>query len=354
MAANAGCKRGAAPSAAADQDAGYVNLVDFAIATSSLAPGTSRSVTHAVDCRPVETTMRKPSLAYHLVVAVLLAGCTRAQFAPVLDPADSAVEVPPDASVEMSFDTSFDISSAEALVCDAPSVKGCQSQPPAGATCDPVCQTGKCAWCEEKCSQAVDGRTVCSARGALGTGSSCTIFLAGDPRQYDNCSAGNICLTPEPGSGLSYCFALCRSSVDCSTGGGCTGRVLAASGATQVLVKVCDPPYRSCAPGSPNPCCDPLGTGSAGCDVGQFCYLVAPDSGSHDNRTVCDYTTGGGGRASQCDSSRDCMQGWTCFGAAAGITGVCRKVCDPKVTNPCGLGGGACGDYGKQYGVCPG
>jgi hypothetical protein len=195
---------------------------------------------------------------------------------------------------------------------------------------------------------------VCSSKGTLGTGSSCTIYLAGDPKQYDNCSPGNICLTPELGSGLSYCFALCRSSLDCAGGVACSDRVLSASVGRQVLVKVCDPPYRSCSPASPRPCCDPLGTSSAGCDVGQFCYLVTPDPGSsHDDRTVCDYTTGGGGRTSQCSSSRDCMQGWTCFGASTGIVGVCRKVCDPKVSNPCGAGAGTCGDYGTQYGVCP-
>lgn len=85
--------------------------------------------------------------------------------------------------------------------------------------------------------------------------------------------------------------------------------------------------------------------------MGQFCYLVPPDP-SHDNRTVCDYTTGAGGRSSQCNSSSECMPGWTCYGATTGTVGVCRKACDPRATNPCGVGGGACGDYGNQYGVC--
>jgi hypothetical protein len=239
----------------------------------------------------------------------------------------------------------------ETLPCQAPSAPACAPQLQIGAPCDPVCQVGTCAWCTQKCSYAANGQAVCSQLGRFPTGSSCTVSLAGTPEQYDNCAPGNICLSPEIGSGLFYCFALCRSSLDCvGAGVACSGRVLSASGPTQVSVTVCDPPYRSCAAGSPQRCCDPLG-GAAGCDVGQFCYLVPPDP-SGDNRTVCDYTTGGGARGVQCTSSRECMSGWTCYGASPGIAGVCRMVCDPMAATPCGTDGGPCLAYGKQFGVC--
>jgi hypothetical protein len=178
--------------------------------------------------------------------------------------------------------------------------------------------------------------------------------LAGTADQFDDCTVGNVCLVPDPGSGLSFCFAICRSALDCAGGVACSDRLLSKSGAKEVLVKVCDPPYRSCSPSSPQPCCDPVGPDFSGCPDGQFCYLVPFDPGSRDNRTVCDYTTGGGGRASPCTSSRDCMQGWTCVGAEAGAPGLCRQVCDPQSINPCGLSGEVCSDYGNQYGVCLG
>lgn len=286
--------------------------------------------------------MRTLSLAPLLALSLPLAACTRAQFAQV-DAAGSdggaagALEVSPEASPEAS-------------VCVAPRV--CESQKPAGVLCDPVCQVGACDWCKQKCGYRSDGNPTCASLGVLPTGSACTVSLAGTADQSDNCAPGNVCLTPDSGSGLSYCFTLCRSSLDCAgVGVACSERVLSGSGAAQVPVAVCDPPYRSCAPNSPQPCCDPLGDVS-GCGAGQFCYLVSSDP-SHDNRTVCDYTTGGGGRGQQCAASRDCMSGWTCFGASSGIAGLCRRVCDPKVVNPCGPGGGPCGDYGNQYGVCP-
>lgn len=270
--------------------------------------------------------------AVPLLLVVVPVACTRASFSP----ADQA----PDAGL------------GETSMCQAPSVPACVPQAPVGSVCDPVCQTGTCDWCSQKCSLTDDGTMACSAMGALATGSACTIFLDGTPQRYDLCASGALCLTPDLGSGLSYCFALCRSSLDCLGGVACAARVLSASAGSQVLVSVCDPPYRSCNSAAPQPCCNPLE--NTGCDVGQFCYLVAPDPVSRDNRTACDYSTGAGGRTSPCNSSRDCMPGWTCFGASVGVTGVCRRVCDPKAANPCGVGGGACGDYGNQYGVCPG
>ena len=283
--------------------------------------------------------MLKPSLSHLFALVWLLPACVRAVFSPI-DPGIASGVGGAGGTV------------GDTISCPAPSVKACQAQSSVGATCDPVCQTGACDWCAKKCSLAGDGSSVCSAAGPLATGSACAVFLDGTPDRYDLCASGNICLTPDLGSGLSYCFALCRTAIDCPSGGACSERVLSASSDLPVSVKVCDPPYRSCNPSAPQRCCDPLGT--VGCDAGQFCYLAPPDPVTRDDRTVCDYSTGAGGRTSPCNTSRDCMPEWTCFGASAGVTGVCRRVCDPKATNPCGVGGGACGSYGNQYGLCPG
>jgi hypothetical protein len=291
--------------------------------------------------------MRKPSFLHLLVLSLCATTCTTAAFDRIELPDGASPDTP--VAEDAPAGGVPDVVSAEALACRAPSVERCQPQ--IQAPCDPVCQTGSCDWCAQKCGQTGDGTAACTKAGALPTGSLCTISLDGTPDRYDNCAAGNICLTPDPGSGLSYCFALCRSTADCLYGVACSNRPLSASGGSAGMAKVCDPPYRSCVPGALQPCCDPLGA-TSGCDFGQFCYLVSPDA-SHDNRTVCDYTTGSGGRSSQCSSSRECMLGWTCFGANTGVAGICRKVCDPKAANPCGVGQGQCGDYGNQYGVCP-
>jgi hypothetical protein len=280
-----------------------------------------------------------------LVLVGVLSGCTRAELSAVRDSGvldDAAAETP----------ASRDGSQGDLLVCRSPTPDGCLPPPQTAGVCDPVCQVGACDWCSQKCSYAADGSPVCSRAGEGKAYGPCIISLAGTAQQSDDCTPGNICLVPELGSGLSYCFALCRSSLDCPGGVTCSDRTLSNSSGRVVLVKVCDPPYRSCSPASPQPCCDPIGSTLADCAVGQFCYLVSSDPGTQDNRTVCDFATGGGGPGAPCSASRDCLQGWTCVGAQPGGAGVCRQVCNRNAANPCGSSSRTCLDFGNQYGIC--
>jgi hypothetical protein len=221
----------------------------------------------------------------------------------------------------------------DALACYAP-VPGCTPKYASGALCDPVCQTesqtGTCKWCDEKCSIAGDGTTVCSATGAKKTESLCDITHPGFSAQSDDCVPGNICLQILGGSGLPFCFAHCRSQVDCLSGS-CGKRTLSSS----IQVNVCDPQPIACS----TACCDPVN--HKGCDDGRYCYLLSPD-GNGDSRTVCEFETGSGAATDGCTSARDCAEGWTC------VERVCRQAC--AESTQCLKG--TCNRWGKQYGYC--
>lgn len=276
--------------------------------------------------------MKTSQVNFSVAVLAVLGACTRASFSPI-DQSDSGTGDTADEAVE-------------ARVCSAPTVSACTTQIATGAPCDPVCQAGTCDWCSQKCSLAGDGSTVCSSVGTRTTGSACVVSLAGTASQYDNCVAGDICLSPVLGSGVFYCFVNCRSSTDCPGGVACASRDIAlTSSGSYITTTVCDPTYHKCDSSVAGSCCNPVA--DTGCSTGQFCYLVTPDPQTNDSRTVCEYGTGIGGRSSVCSSSRDCSEGWAC-----GAAGVCQKVCDPTASNPCSAGG-VCTAYGKQYGLCP-
>jgi len=225
-------------------------------------------------------------------------------------------------------------------------IEGCVSS---DDHCDPVCQTGDCGPCQ-KCTIAGDGTTVCAAYGDKLVGETCDINSLGTVQQWDDCVAGAICLsTPIPTAPLAaYCFTLCRSEFICS-GVPCGTRPLYAGGKP---VMVCDPEYMPCDPNAVPPCCNPFvisdGTDSNGCPPGRFCYLVKPDSTAGStgrSRTVCEYSTGEGGRGTACTSSRDCLERLVCA-----PQGTCQRVCDQS--NPCD-GGADCIFMGDTYGYCP-
>jgi hypothetical protein len=281
-------------------------------------------------------TMPKPAAFYSFAILGLTVACTRASFSLVED--GSSRDLPADPA------SSGGNEPVEARTCPAPPVPGCTSQNANGAPCDPVCQTGNCDWCGEKCTVDGNGAPVCASVGVKAARSSCTIELGGNVSQHDNCTPGNICLSPDTGSGYAYCFPLCRSNLDCLGGVACGRRPISPiASATPVLVSVCDPEYLSCNPSSAAPCCNPLKL--TGCPLGQYCYLVSPDP-QGDSRTVCEYTTGLGTRT-PCNSSRDCYPGYGCASS-----GNCQKVCDPNATtNTCD--GRPCTASGNQFGYCP-
>ena len=207
-------------------------------------------------------------------------------------------------------------------------------------SCDPVCQTGSCNWCTEKCTYAFDGvreQPTCASKGQKTVLQQCRLDSAGLPTQHDDCAPGNICLAPTIGDNLTYCFSLCVRAADC-TNVNCGHRPLSAAGGS---VSVCDPPYDQC--GVDGTCCDPIS--GSGCPADRVCLLVSPDSGTKHSRTVCDFAYGNGRNGVTCDSSRDCYIGNACVPDST-----CRQVC--KSANDC-PNSGVCTMWETEYGYCP-
>lgn len=222
--------------------------------------------------------------------------------------------------------------------CAAPALPACESQIPAGAPCDPVCQVGNCNWCSQKCSYDGAGNVACVSKGERVTDDSCTISDLSLVSQQDNCKEANICL-PNSDASRSYCFKTCRTDLDCF-GGACKPRRLNGSR----TVSVCDPPYSQCDSSLPGSCCDPIAR--TGCPPERYCYLVSPsgDPATSNSRTVCEFEEGIKTKT-DCSSAWECNPGWSCY------AGFCRKVCDPAVLGSCGAS--VCSPHGKQYGLCP-
>jgi hypothetical protein len=224
-------------------------------------------------------------------------------------------------------------------ICPAPSVPTCVVS--TIAPCDPVCQTGTCDWCTQKCSYAFDGvlaRATCARKGQKTFPQACGVTSPGSVGQFDDCAPGSICLPPIIGDNPTYCFSLCGSKADCLYGVECGQRKLSSAGG---LVFVCDPPYDQC--GVDGTCCDPLGVVSR-CAENRVCLLVSPDLGSLHSRTVCEFAYGDGRNGSPCDSSRDCQKKNTC------ANNTCRQVCDSNNACP---NDGTCTPWGSEYGICP-
>jgi len=140
------------------------------------------------------------------------------------------------------------------VACPAPNLT-CSGGSATGI-CDPVCQTGGCDWCNQKCSYAFDGVTtqsICASKAQKVFPQACQVTSSGSLQQSDDCAPGSICLAPTIGDNFTYCFGLCRSKADCLYGVECGQRRLSPAGG---LVGVCDPPYDQCGAGGN--CCDPV------------------------------------------------------------------------------------------------
>jgi hypothetical protein len=260
---------------------------------------------------------------------VLCGACAQANLVHVTD----AAPEPRDGS---TLDSSPPVEAS--MTCPAPN-RACSGTVPT-ATCDPVCQTGSCDWCSQKCTYALDGgsaQPACASKKQKTPFQACTVTFSGSPQQFDDCAPGSICLAPTIGDQLTYCFGLCRLQADCLSGVGCGQRTLSPAGGS---VGVCDPPYDQC--GVDGKCCDPLG--GSGCDTSRVCLLVSPDGMSGHSRTVCEFAYGNGRNSSPCNSSRDCLLKNTC------VKGLCKQVCNS--TNPC-PDNGTCAPFGSEYGYCP-
>jgi hypothetical protein len=229
-----------------------------------------------------------------------------------------------------------DAGAADAVRCETPSMPSCISE--GDGVCDPVCQTGSCNWCTEKCSYVYAASQGEAAPACVGTGpkvfpEGCTITFADNGQQSDDCVAGAICVPPFLGASPNYCFNLCRRQSDCLWGVPCNPRKLLGGG--EVLV--CDPQPDQC--GLDGKCCDPLAPGS--CGDNRYCFLVAPDAGH--SRTVCEFSYEDGHDGSACTTARDCRMMNACVDSA------CRQVCSTSADCPLGQ---SCMPWGAEYGTC--
>ncbi len=260
--------------------------------------------------------MIAPPTRAHLLALALTCACTKAEFAPI------------DGGQAQTGSTTT-TSTGTHITCSAPNLACASGSQP--GLCDPVCQTGGCDWCSQKCNYAYSGQLACGGFGQKAFPQSCT--PSGDGS--DDCAPGSICLEPSLGDGTYVCLALCRVSGDCVENVNCGARKLTAAGPT---VLVCDPPYYQVGTAGS---CDPLA--NTGCDTARTCLLVAPDTGTDRSRTVCEFSYGDGRDGAACTASRDCMTRFTC------VDNVCRQVCDNG--HPC-PDGKDCMPHGSDYGTC--
>ena len=287
---------------------------------------------------------RRPSSALLIALLGLDAACTRAEFVPVSDggtTADDASDTGQTSDANPLADAGAgDVRRDTVIICSAPSVPSCTGSGGTGS-CDPVCQTGGCDWCTQKCSYvdrsgSGDVQPACTRAGAGVFPQDCAVVASGSPQQSDNCAPGSTCLPPIIGDSLTYCFGLCRSPADCAYGVECGQRKLSAAGG---LVAVCDPPYDQC--GVDGTCCDPLA--NSGCAANRVCLLVSPDLGSGHSRTVCEFSYGDGRNGSPCASARDCQIKNTC------VNNACRQTCGSGAA--CAAGS-TCTPLGSEFGYC--
>jgi len=291
--------------------------------------------------------MKKPCVVYFLALPVLMVGCVRASFSPPVAE-DSGTKDSPEAGADARVVVDVGVCQPTPLACTLPVTP---LKP-----CDPFCQTGDCTWCNQKCSFAGDdGTPVCETQDGAGkVGDSCTIYNQSAHDQYDTCAPGNICLgdyANQPPN--THCFSLCRGIQDC-TGVACNQRPGAPpTNGIVPTASVCDPKYLTCTSTSASPCCNPFAStavDSPNCPAGTVCYLVPQRDTNGNNRTVCEFWSGGGGTGALCNSSTDCFPGWFCNNNQGGQTGTCLQVCDPSAaTNTCP---NSCNSYGNQFGYC--
>jgi hypothetical protein len=225
----------------------------------------------------------------------------------------------------------------------------CPSDAGTNGLCDPVCNS-RCP-CFEKCSVDTQGDLTCNQpfmppQGQVGLLAFCSQYAqVSDPTtQADNCAPGQICLNASACSPGPRCYQFCRNDSDCPGGATCSRD----GGA----YKFCDVPPKAC---------NPLRSASAnpGCDQGFSCYLSTTGA-----NTLCDcqfdrsgLMTGTGGPGSDCNHSRDCLDGNVCVQSLGFGKGTCEPVCllpvDGGAADTC-IGGCQVipGGTGTVYGYC--
>lgn len=298
------------------------------------------------------------------VLLVLSLACAKANFVPITS--DAEISGGAGGSAEAGSGGAIGSGPDVSMTCDAAGWSPTCVPSDTPEICDPVCQSGSCNWCLEKCTYVLVGSTAqptCAGKdpSPAGVFQACGVTSSGSGIQHDNCGPGSICLQPINGGNVDngYCFALCHSAIQNCPGVACTQRSLSSTGGT-VLVSVCDPPYDRCGPDGN--CCDPFasstGDASTGsCGQGQVCLLVSPDPSSLHSRTVCEFSSGAGKNGAACASAHDCAPANTCVNG--GAHNGCHRVCsNPNYPCPAATGCilcpvGDCLPWGSEYGFCP-
>ena len=207
--------------------------------------------------------------------------------------------------------------------------------PSAGGACDPVCQA-RCG-CQQRCVLA-SGMPLCGPQppNAVPIGGSCSA-------DFDDCTAGAVCLGEATDACGSHCYRFCRTSDDCPGGALCSFDVEVGG---KTVAKACGSPPEKCDPTGPAKC---LNAARPSPTFG--CYVLSaqdPDS------ATCD-CAGTKSLGSACMYEHECAPGLECIRVAGGA-GSCRRVCH------LGAGGcptGACTPLGTTatpstvYGYCP-
>jgi hypothetical protein len=199
-------------------------------------------------------------------------------------------------------------------MCGAP-IPGCS--PTTGGACDHVCQA-RCG-CGQRCA-IFNATPACvpPAQNPVAVGGACS-------PDFDDCTAGAVCLGEAAPACGNHCYRFCRTSADCPGGALCDLDVVVNN---KTVAKAC-----SSAPEK----CDPTGEArctSAGRPSPLFgCYVLSaqdPDS------ATCD-CAGVKAAAAACMFEHECKPGLECIRVGT-AGGTCRQVCHLGAAGSCPMG----------------
>ena len=187
----------------------------------------------------------------------------------------------------------------EAPTCEFPMpapVAGCKASA-AGATCNPICQTGcGCGFCN-----VASGAAKCDPVkfGTKDIGEVCA------PQSDADCKPGLFCRPECQTTTLGRCYQLCKTTDDCDT-------------PTKCNISIPNSSFSLCS--LPDSQCDPIAL--TGCPANQSLLACYNDVVRQD--CECMGATQAGAK---CLLASDCMPGFTCISPGLGADATCQMVC---------------------------
>lgn len=153
-------------------------------------------------------------------------------------------------------------------VCDLPDAGIAIDAPTAPVACDPLAPAGnqgctggqKCTWVTTQDDPA-EGTVACVPDGLVATGGACAFGAPGPITGYDECVAGDVCIS-----------GTCKHACDLETAQGCDAGQRCAPYAGVFFDDAGAPTYGACESS-----CDPVTqqlSGGGMCPAGQGCYLL--------------------------------------------------------------------------------